>query len=117
VLADLAVFAAAAKARRQESARRERQWQLDKERRLRQERREELLEEQLKHFAQLESLERYLIRLERSVDRSKVPRLVRAYLAWCHREADELRATCSIVGIKPALAEGEAERLRLIRRD
>lgn len=111
LLKDVMVLAATAEARRQEKERRDRQWRLEEERQARQKAREELLEEQLQTFAQLERLERYLRRLDRSMDREDVPRMVHSYLTWCRRQAKELRATCSAAGIKQALTDWASERL------
>jgi len=104
LLGDLAIFAATAKARRQEREQRERQWRLEEDRRHRQEEREELLKEQLENFAKLELLERYLSSLKRSVGRSDAPRSVQAYLAWCRRYADQLHTACSAAGVRQALS-------------
>lgn len=104
LLGDLVIYAAAVKARRQEKERRERQWKRAEDRRRLQGEREELLKEQLESFARLEQLDRYLRRLKRSIGDSDAPRSVRAYLAWCGRYADELRANCSVAGVKLALA-------------
>jgi hypothetical protein len=110
LLADLVIYAAAAKARRKERERREREWRREQESEAREQAREELLGEQLEAFDELDRLDRYIKAIRRSARRTGLPPPVRTFLSWCLDRSREQRAYCSTTGLARALKRLADER-------